>query len=51
MKNGGKLSSAWKSLPNSECINKGIRTASAVLPLTVVCNELKEQDRDLAMLF
>lgn len=45
MKNGGKPSSTWKSLPNRESNNNNTRTAPVVLPPTVVCNELKEQDR------
>lgn len=45
IKNGGNLSSIWKSLPNREFNNNNIRTVPVVLPLTVVCNELKEQDR------
>lgn len=45
MRNGGKLKSTWKSLPNREYKNNNMRRAPVVLPLTVVSSELKEQDR------
>lgn len=47
MKKGGKLSFAWKAVPN----NTNTKTGPVVLPLTVDSNELKDWDRLRVMLF